>query len=105
MGIQVYTPPPQQADHSIKTHILSPAVAGTEFSHTLSDQTVKFTLQVQGTAKLQWTFVAGESGTKFFTVFAGNVYDSPIVQVQGKTIYMQLDEGSKVVEIEEWTAG
>jgi len=78
-------------------------LAGTEVSQLLSDATKEFTIRVRGNANLQFSFVTGESATKFITVFRGSSYTKENVNLSAQTIYFQTDKASQTVEIEQWT--
>lgn len=84
-------------------NITSPGTANTEFSQVLTGHVKKLIIRVRGLAKLQYTFTALESGTKFITVRAATVQAIDGVDIISGTIYMQVNAISQVVEIEEWT--
>ena len=80
----------------------SAPLADTEVSQALSSSTKKFTIKVRGFAKLQLSFVSGESGTKFITVHPGAAYSEDLIDFSG-TLFFQTDRASQTVEIIEWT--
>lgn len=77
-------------------------LAATEYSQTLSPATKQFLIKVRGIAQLQFSFVSGETATKFITVPRGTSYMQELVSYTG-TIYFQVSAASQVVEILEWT--
>jgi len=84
-------------------NVVSPVGANTEFSQVLSAGTKQLLIRVRGTAKLQYTFTTGESGSKFITIPRSNTrHISSLDLPSGATIYMQVDKASQTVEIEEW---
>lgn len=82
---------------------LSALAANTEYSQQLPDNTSKFYLKARGNAKLQFAFAAGESGTKFWTVFPGETYPVDGLKLSGKTIYVRSSKPNETVELLVWT--
>ncbi len=81
---------------------VSAALASTEYSQVLSISTKKLLIRVRGAAKLQVAFVAGQSGTNFFTIPAGCSYTLDGLNFSG-TLYFQTNKPAQVIEILEWT--
>ena len=84
-------------------NVISPGTANTEFSQALTDNTKQLLLRCRGDAKIQFTFVSGESGTKYITLEGRAVYQVSSLNLTSKTLYMQADAASQVIEIEEWS--
>jgi len=86
------------------------AQANTEYSVVLPDKTEVFTIAVRSSKaiKLQYSFVNGESSTKFITVRPGVTRKISGLGFTGtKTIYFQLnsvEDGGTIVEIETWNS-
>ena len=87
--------------HNIYNKV-SPGVANSEFSQTITDGTKQLLIKCRGSAKLQITFVSGETATKYITVHKGTVYSAKDLDLQSFTLYMEADKASQTVEIEEW---
>ena len=79
------------------------ATASTEYSQALSSGVVQLFLRSRHGGKIQMSFVAGETGSKFITVPAGSGWNAMGLSLVGKTLYFQSDKNSDVIEIEEWT--
>jgi hypothetical protein len=77
-------------------------VNGTEYSQLLPDGTTRFTIKARNNAKLQMSFVSGQSGTTFLTVLPGTIYPVDLVLLNGKSIYFQATKDNTVVEIVTW---
>jgi hypothetical protein len=72
--------------------------ANTEFSQALPSNTRKFILKTRGSSILKFSFVSGESGTKFITLKPGAVYTDDNLYAS-ETIYFQSPTSGDVVEI------
>lgn len=81
---------------------VSALVAGTEYSQALSPSTKSFIIKVRGSARLQLSFVSGQSGTNFITVPRGAAYTQDGLNYSG-TLYFQTNEASQIIEIAEWS--
>ncbi len=80
------------------------ATAGTEYSQLLTTGTKKIIIKVRATkTKLKYSFVAGESGTKFITVGKNSSREINGLDLTSKTIYFQTNKDNQTVEIEEWS--
>ena len=79
--------------------------ADTEYSQALSSD-VKFIAIKSRSAMsdLKISFVSGESGTNFTTIFGGAEWRNPekLQTPNSETIYVQSSQAGTVVEIEEW---
>lgn len=99
----------QNPDTSTIFNTLVPT-PGVEQSVTLPAKTAIFTISVRSNKAivLQYSFVAGESGTKYITVWPGSVKKIEGLSFDTPTpIYFQLnrvDAGGTIVEIETWKA-
>ena len=86
------------------------ATAATEVSVILPDKTEIITIMVRSNkaCKLQYSFVSGESGTKYITVSPGVRKEISGIGLSGVTpLYFQLsltDSGGTIVEIETWNS-
>lgn len=86
------------------------ATAATEVSVLLPDKTEIITIMVRSNkaSKLQYSFVSGESGTKFITVMPGVRKEISNIGLSGLTpLYFQLslvESGGTIVEIETWNS-
>jgi hypothetical protein len=78
------------------------ALANTEGSHTLEDETKAFIIRTRDRATLQIAFVATESSTKYITIPPNATYTEDSLELTGKTLYFQTDIPNSDVEILEW---
>jgi len=86
------------------TNLALSATPTTEGSHTLATNLKQLLIRPrQGNAKLQFAFVATESATKYITIEKGCGYFVDKINLTGKTLYIQSDKASTIVEILEWT--
>lgn len=76
---------------------------GVEYSQLLPDNTAQFILKARNGAKLQLSYVSGQTGTNYLTLTPGNIYTVESVKLTGKTIYFQSSKDDTVVEIVTWT--
>lgn len=94
------------SNHTIFNKLVT--TAATEVSVILPDKTEIITIMTRSSKaiKLQYSFVAGESGTKFITIMPGVRKEITGIGVSGvKPLYFQLSStevGGTIVEIETW---
>ena len=81
---------------------VSVVLANTEYSQLLSPSTKKFMVKCRGKAKLQLSYISGDSGILFVTIPANTAYTEDDIDFTG-TLYFRSDTASQVVEIVEWT--
>ena len=75
-------------------------LAATEYSHTLQDETKIVILQSRlPNAKLQYSFVSGETNTKFKTIRFGNDERLSSLLFDSKTIYVRSSKPNNVLEV------
>lgn len=77
-------------------------LADTEYSQLLNSNTSILKIRCRGTARIQYSFVAGESGTKFITLSPGASDTITGINFIGN-IYFQLNQAGQTVEILEWS--
>lgn len=78
--------------------------ADTEYEQELPDHCNALLIRVRdGEAKLQVSFNAGETSTKFITVGLGNNFYVSGVDLVGKSIFFQASKPGKVIEILTWS--
>jgi hypothetical protein len=78
------------------------AIASTEYSYAISAGTKQLSIRARQKAKLRMAFVSGDTAIKFVTIENGCNYFLDNVTLNGITLYLQADQPSIVVEIEEW---
>jgi hypothetical protein len=80
-------------------------LAGTEGSSALPIGTTRFMVRARTSARIQFSYTVGQSGTNFITIPRGNSYSEDGLQlVASKTIYIQAPTVDSVdVEILYWT--
>jgi len=84
---------------------LNLATANTEFSQALNANGTKL-VSIKSrdpNVDMKFTFVSGESGTKFITIFGGSEWFSRGEMKAAKTIRLQCPRAGTIAEIEEWT--
>lgn len=85
-------------------NVISPGTANTEFSQALSSGTKQILIRCREAFDVQFSFVSGESGTKYITIPKNATYKAGALDLSSFTIYMRVPNGtSKVIEIEEWS--
>lgn len=77
--------------------------AGSEYSQVLPDNTGQFLVRARNNAKLQLSYISGQTDTNYLTVMPGNIYTVEAVKLTGKTLYFQSSKDNTVVEIVAWT--
>jgi len=83
---------------------LSAPTANTEVSQVLSVTVKRLMIRARsGNAKIQFSFVTGESGTKFITIPAGCTYEATDLDLISATLFIQTDKSSQTIEILEWS--
>lgn len=78
---------------------LSATLANTEYSHALTSGLKQLIIRSRGRAKLQVAFVSGQSGTNFITIPGGANLSLEGLEFTGKTVYVQANQASTIVEI------
>jgi len=81
---------------------LSAPTANTEVSQALPTGTKQLLIRVRARARAQFSFVSGESSTKYITIRPGTVYKAEGLKLTGQTLYIQTDAASQTIEIETW---
>lgn len=72
----------------------------TEYSQQMTERASYFEVKVRSlTAELKVAFVAGGSGTTYFTIPAGSTWYTKGVVAGQKTLYFQSPQAGTVVEI------
>lgn len=94
--------PAASTSHKIY-NVESPSTVGAEFSQALSSNVKQLMIKCRSKNKLQFTFVSGESGTKYITIEKNAVYKATDLNLEGQSLYMQVNGSNLVIEIEEWT--
>jgi hypothetical protein len=79
-------------------------LANTEVTFTFPTGTKRFELRLRNTARLQLSFVAGQSGTNYWTVNGGSVYgEDGINPATTLSIYVQTASAGSLLEIKSWS--
>jgi hypothetical protein len=95
---------PIKAATTHKIYNVDSGLAGTEFSQALSSSTKQLMIRCREAFDVQFTFVSGESGTKYITIPKNATYKSDSLDLASSTLYMRVPGGaSKTIEIEEWS--
>jgi len=99
---QVATPSNVNATTGVVKNV-SLANADTEYDHSLPAGIKRFILRNRGSGELKISFTENESGTVYFTLYAGEVFDSGPLGELALTIYFQSSLASQTVEVIEWS--
>jgi hypothetical protein len=75
--------------------------AGEEYSLLLTNGLKQLRIKCQGSAVLKYSFTEGESLTNYFTIFKGTCDNLNDLDFNDKTLYIQSDKSSMVIEIME----
>lgn len=79
---------------------ISAPVAGTEYSFTLAAGVGSFEMNARGNAKVQWSFITGQTNTVFKTLFPGSNYEkSGLNLTTPMTIYFETNKTGEVLEV------
>lgn len=78
---------------------LTVALSSTEYSHSLKNGLKTLIIKCRTTAKLQIAFVATETSTKYITIQSGASLELDGIAFTGKTLYVQANKPSVIVEI------
>jgi len=83
---------------------ISIPLANTEQSYVLPIGTKKFFFQIEGTAKLQYSFTSGQSGTNYITVFGGAREQVDGLELSSAlTLYFQASKANEKLQLMYWT--
>ena len=103
-GSQTHRPIAQlKSANNIKITNLPLPTSGVEVAHALQNNVKHLLIKVQNknNAQLQYAFIVNESGTNYITLEANCFKTFELIDLVGKTIYLQSDKDSTIVEIEE----
>jgi hypothetical protein len=84
---------------STKITNLSVPTANTEVGHALNAGLKQILIRSRTLADLKMAFTVAESGTKYVTIKAGNVFFLDDISFTGKTVYLQSPTAGLTVEI------
>jgi hypothetical protein len=78
--------------------------ADTEYEVVLPDNTKRFKMRVrQGSAKLQISYVSGETNTTYWSIIPGNVYEETGISNESLTLYVRSNKDATMLEFIIWT--
>jgi hypothetical protein len=86
-----------------KVYNVSLPTANTEVGQALTDGTKQITVKNRTNGITKFTFVSGESATKYVTIPRGAVYKEENLNTSSATIYMQSPQASQTIEVLEWS--
>ena len=85
-------------------NISVPGTANTEFSYDIPEATKKFTIRTRSRSQLQITYTSGGSGTEYFTIRPGFIYEEKNLSLDSDlTIFMQSNKIGDTVELLLWS--
>lgn len=92
-------------DRPVQLQIINQTLtlANTEYGISLPANTIHLEFKTRGSGTLQFSFVAGETNTKYVTLKSGSTYSIREVSLTGKTLYVQSPTAGVVVEVLAWT--
>lgn len=76
-------------------------IANTEYLHDLVDGLKQLRIRCRGIADMQYSFVIGESSTKYFSIYKGTCDNLIDLDFTSKTLYIQSNKNSMIAEIME----
>lgn len=79
--------------------VVSAGQENTQKSQVLSDNTKQLLIKARTAGKIQFSFVSGETNTKFITIPSKGNYLIEGLDLTSKTLYFQIDTAPNVVEI------
>jgi hypothetical protein len=79
------------------------ALAATEYPFTFPAKIRRFTIKNRGGSLIQFSYVAGQSGSVYFSIEPGTTYDEMDLKVDSLTIYLQSPSPGQVLEIISWS--
>lgn len=82
---------------------LSIPLANTEYAQVLNNSVKKILIRARNKAKLQFSFVSGDTGSLYVTIEPGAVFFEENLDLSNVTLYVQGSTAGNVVEILEWT--
>lgn len=77
--------------------------AATEYSWTVPDGAKQFLIKGRILDEIQFSYMAGQSGTLYITIPRGCHYEESDVSTTSKTLYLQSAQGGQVLEVLVWT--
>lgn len=82
---------------------ISVPLANTEQTLVISSTTKKISLQLRDVATLKIAFVSGQSGTTYYTVFAGSSYEIPNLNLSSSLNLYYQSSRATTVEVLTWS--
>lgn len=81
---------------------VSLTTADTEVSYALPADTKKFIIQNRNLGLLKISYILGESGSTYFTIFPGDKWEDDYLDGSLTNIYIQSPSATQTVEIRSW---
>jgi hypothetical protein len=81
---------------------VSAPVANTEVSYVFPVDTKKILMRCRGAARIQFSFISGQSGVEFITIPAGVTYSEDMLFLPSATIYFQTNLPNQIIEFLTW---
>jgi len=78
------------------------ASANTEYSYTFPDNTKRYTIQNRKNGLVKFCFTTGETGTKYISLFPGQVHDELNITKDSLTIYFESPLPNQLLELLSW---
>lgn len=79
------------------------SLANTEQAIVLPAGVKRYSLKARNDARLQLSYISGESNVEFWTIWAGNVETEDVIDKDSLTLYIQANKDSTILEIKSWT--
>ena len=78
------------------------ATKNTEYSYAFPANTKKFILRARQAADMQFSYTSGQSGTTYFSVPAGGIYEEFDIKLSSTTIYFRFNKDTVTLEVVSW---
>lgn len=77
--------------------------SGTEYHITIPQSTKRYEIRCRGIAKMQYSFVTGETNTKFITILPGNIrVETNLSLTTDLDVYIEANKNNTTIEILTW---
>lgn len=79
------------------------AAANIEQSHSLPNNSKRFTIKNRGTGLIKLAYIAATSGSTYFSIEPGTTYDESEIRKETLTFYFQSPTPGDILEIISWS--
>lgn len=82
---------------------LNAALANTEYSIALPDDTRRYVIKARNASRIQFSFQALQSNTNFITIKPGNSWSENDLKLDSKVLYFRVSKPNTSIELLIWT--